>query len=243
MPYTNVSLVQMRGLVRNQLGAAADTFWRDDELNMYINEALQVWNALTGYWKVDGVALGTGSPKLTVSNQVWYTIPNGTITSTMRLRFNNQPMTPSALDALDQGRPYWESETTTSGGDVPTIPQIWGIGGLNLISIWPADAAGGNALWADGIAVTPVLTSDSDYIDIGSQELGSLLDYCQHVAVFKEGGQEWQATLHLFQEFLQGAANTNAQLLASAPFRVWMGIDQGRASNKRKAEAERVGAR
>ena len=242
MPYTNYTLAQLRGLLRNQLGAAAATFWRDDELNAYLNETLRVWQALTGYWKRSGVALGSGSPATSIVDQTWYTLP-GTITSGMRLRFNGLPLTCTSLDALDQGQPGWESETTASGGNVPTTPQLWAPAGFTMIVIWPADHAGGNALWADGIAQTPSLTTDGDYVDIGSEDLDAILNYAQHVATFKEGGQEFQATMGQMQGFLQAAGERNAMLKASAKYRKWAGLDDARDRNQRATSDQAVGAR
>lgn len=234
MAYQQITRAQLRARVQEQLGAAATTFWRNDELNRIIQEALRVFNACTGFWKTRlllNTTLTGGIP------DVWYVI-DGTITSSMRVAFNGIPLTPSTIADLDAGRKSWESETTASGGDVPTTPTLWGIGGLNLISIWPADAVGGNSLTIDGVAATPQFVNDASFADIGTEELNAILDYCQHIATFKEGGAEFEATIPLMQSFLKNAGIRNSMLMTSAKFRGWMGVDA-----RTSKHPERVGAR
>ena len=236
MAYALVTRAQLRGYLQSRLGAAGTTFWRDAELNMLIQLVLREWNALSGYWK-GKVDLCSGAG--TTANQVWYTVP-GTMTSTCRVDYNEQPLQASSIHDLDYGQPNWESETTSSGGNVPTTPQMWAPAGLNLIAIWPADATGGNSLFIDGIAKTPVFIDDASYVDIGSEELNAILDELQHIATFKEGGEEFQASTALHQAFLKGAANRNQILMGSAPFRRWMGLER---TPEKRALTERIGSR
>lgn len=235
MAYTQVTLATIRGYLQARLGTAGTVFWRDAELNAIINETLRTFNALTGFWKgtVD-ICSGAG----TTADHVWYTVP-GTLTSSCRILFNGVPLMPTSVQDLDYGQPNWESERTDDGGNVPTTVKMWAPAGLNLIAIWPADGAGGNSLYADGIVKTPVLSADTDYIDIGREELNQLLDEMQHIATFKEGGAEFQASIQLHQDFLKGAANRNSLLMGSAPFRRWMGIEKSSEARDR----ERLGAR
>lgn len=236
MAYQQFTRTQLRAMVYDALGQPANTFWRDTEVNQLIQEALRVWNTLTGYWRT------RVATEKTVANQVWYTVP-GTITSAMRMEWNGKPLAPTSLYDLDFGRPNWEGETTTSGGSVPSEPQMWTPAGLTLVAIWPADAVAQDSLVYDGVAATPILSVDDAYIDIGREELTYLLDYIQHIAVFKEGGAEFEATLPLMQEFLQGAAEKNAQLRANARFREWMGIHTDERAKSRRDEPEKVGIR
>ncbi len=145
---------------------------------------------------------------------------------------------------MDFGRSGWESEKTSDGGDVPTRPKYFVIGALNKVGIWPADAAGSNGLVLDGIAVTPRLTTDASFVDVGQEEMNGLLDLCQHIAAFKEGGLEFKATLDSgFKAFLQQAGERNAILKRSSTFRKWLGLDLGRQKRPLKTSEEAVGAR
>lgn len=238
MPYTQVTRAQFRQLVRNQLGSGglSSSFWRDTELNFIIQESLRFYNLLTGYWKDRSVSGGT------IPNLVWYGMP-GNVTSSMRVTFNGFPLRPESLYNMDFGRSGWESETTASGGDVPTRPRYFIIGGLANVGIWPADAVGGNSLILDGIAVTPILSNDASVLDVGQEDMNHLLDLCQHIAAFKEGGREFSASMESFKSFLQGAAERNAILKRCATWRKWMGIDTGRQKRPLKIAAETIGAR
>lgn len=237
MAYTQVNRLQFRALVRNQLGSGglASSFWRDDELNRIIQESLRFYNLLTGYWKTRAVVSTTAAT-------VWYNIP-GTITSSMRVSFNGFPMRSASMYSMDFGRSGWESESTTSGGDVPTRPKYFVIGALNKLAIWPADAAGNNSLVLDGIVVTPILTNDASFLDVGQEDMNALLDLCQHIAAFKEGGAEFKASMASFQQFLKGAGERNAILRRCATYKKWLGIDIGRRKRPLKIESEAVGAR
>lgn len=237
MPYTQVTRAQFRALVRNQLGSGglASSFWRDDELNKIIQESLRFYNLLTGYWKTRAIIPTTAAT-------AWYTTP-GVITSNMRVTFNGFPMRSASLYSMDFGRSGWESESTTDGGDIPTRPKYFVIGALNKLAIWPADAAGANSLALDGIAVTPILANDGSTLDVGQEDMNGLLDLCQHIAAFKEGGLEFKASMESFKQFLAGAGERNAILKRCATYRRWLGLDVGRQKRPLKIESEAVGAR
>lgn len=247
MAYAQYTLAQVRQLLQYQLGAASTTFWRTAELNGIINDGLRFFNACTGFWKA-GQQLGTGSPPVTVIDQTWYTIPTGTITGSMRMTFNGNPLFGCSLYDLDMGRVNWESETTASGSDVPATPQMWAVAALNQVAIWPADHTGGNSILLEGVAVTPILVNDGDFLNIGEQELNMLMDLMQHLAVFKEGGEEFVSSQEMMQTFLSQAAVTNAQIGASWRFRRWQGRDTDEDQipqrwHWRNGKPERVGAR
>lgn len=221
MPYQQITRAQLRQLVRFQLGNAAPVFWRDDELNVsVIQPALRLFNLFTGFWKTRVIFN-------TTANQVWYSPPSS-ITSSLRVSWRDFPLSPSSIYDFDFGRPVWESETTSTGGDVPAQVKSFGVAGVNLIAIWPADSAGGSSLIVDGVAATPILTSDSSFVDIGQEELSGLLDCAQLLAVFKEGGKEFTDSVEQFKTFLKSASQRNSMLLASATFRKFMGLDTGR---------------
>lgn len=238
MAYTQITLAQFRTQLVERLGPAGSTFWRTDELNAYIQETLRAWNMLTGYWRGKVNITPTG----TIANQVWYALPSA-MTSGMRVTFNGVPLNVASLDQLDNGRPQWEGETTADGADVPSVVDSWAPAGLTLIAIWPADAAGGNNLMCDGILITPILTADNQFIDIGEEDVDTLLDYCEHLCQFKEGGAEFAASVDtMYKPFLQAAATRNAMLMASAEFRKWMGLHSDEDSHKRQ-QGHRIGAR
>lgn len=235
MSYQAINRGQLRQLLKNQLGAASNTFWRDTELNFYLQEGLRFFNLLLGYWKTR-VTLTTGPAT------IWYALPNA-INSGLRVTWQGQPLLPCSAFDMDYGRDGWENETTASGGDVPTQPVFYIPGGLNLLGIWPGDAAGNNQLVIDGLTFTPILANDSDFVDIGQEELTGLLDLCQAIAVFKEGGKEFQDSQGQLQTFMKFAAEKNAMFMASAAWRAFLGINTDQMKKPMRLTTERVGAR
>lgn len=235
MPYSSVTRAAFRSLLIQRLGALGPTFYRTDELNKIIQESLRFWNLCTGFWK-------TRATITTSASAVWYALPNA-ITSGLRVSFQSFSLTPSSLYDLDFGRPGWQSETTTSGGDVPTQPKVFAIGAINLIAIWPADAVGNSQLDVDGIAATPLLTVDGSVMDIGQEEMKSLLDYCEHVALLKQGGREFADAQELMKSFLKAAGERSGILRASAAYRKWLGVDKQRWQKKMIPAETELGAR
>jgi len=193
-------------------------FWDATEARDAFNEALLTWNLLTGMWK-RRITLPT------VANQYEYAL-SATMLYRMRITYNNLPLTPSGREDLNNGRHTWRSETTASGGDVPTRPVLWAPVSLQLIYIWPADAVGGGTLTVDGVSATPVVVEDGDTVDIGEEDLTTLLGYSLHVLTFKKGGPAFAATMPYFTAFLEGAADLNDLIKTSQFYRRYMGLDR-----------------
>lgn len=215
MAYTEFMWSDIRQRLKDRV--EQKPYWTDDEYLVAFNEALRVWQWLTGYWRAR-ITLPT------VANQYEYVLPSS-MTYRTRMTFNSLPLAGSSREDLNQGRWNWRNETTTSGGDVPTRPMMWAPVDLYLFYLWPADAAGGNTLTVDGVTQTPVLVEDGDTVDLGEELLTTLLGYSLHVLSFKKGGSLFQATMPLFQTFLTEAAEENDQLKTSAMFRRIRGLD------------------
>lgn len=225
MPYAQFTLAQLLTLFYQQVGGN-QAFFRPDEATRILQEAFRVFNVLTGFWR-GRISMGT-----TVAGQVYYTTPAG-MSYLLRAELNGTPLASSSLWDLDYGRPGWENETGT--------PQAFAPAGVNLFALWPASASGGESLTVDGVVAAPVLTNVG-FVDLGQDELETILDYAEHIAQFKEGGQEFQASQLNLQEFLKEAGGRNAMLKQSAKFRKWMGLTD-RAKRPMRTSNEQVGAR
>jgi hypothetical protein len=218
--------------IQEQLVARVDgtPFWTYQEMVDAINEALLTWNALTGFWK-QTVELTTS---LTAN---WdYQLPASLVFG-MRVEFNGRSLAEASLGDMDYGHPGWQAETTADGGNVPNAPQKWLPLSIDMIAIWPADATGGNTLTVDGVSATPQLVNPSDYIDIGNEELSSLLGYVIHLLAFKEGGERFKITQPYFTAFLAAAAEENDQLQLSSEFRHLIGTDINRQTRETRGSA------
>jgi len=79
---------------------------------------------------------------------------------------------------------------------------------------------------------------------MGQEELSGFLDLMQFVAVFKEGGKEYQDGLDQLKSFFENAAIRNGILEKSATYRRWMGLDRAKKQRPfKKGQDAQVGAR
>ncbi len=233
MAITRVTLATLSGQLRDRWERVP--FWSTEESRFALNEALRTWNMLTGTWKRP-VVLGLAI------RDPWVTLP-GAILQATRVSSLDRPLGYSSLFDLDYGRPGWEAEHTLFGGDVPTTPRKWAPAGLTLIAIWPAPADGCTTITVDGVADTPQLVDDSDFVDLEDSEHHALIGEALHLATFKEGGTRWEGTMRYHREFLLAAADRNARLQSSTFFRRYLGGDVGRDQKKvREKVQEGVGA-
>ena len=227
MAYAQYTLADLIALFYEQVGGNT-VFWRTDEVTRILQESFRVFNCLTGFWRAR-VSAG-----VTVANQNWYATPLG-MTYLLRVELNNQPLVSTTLYDLDYGKDDWEAD---SG-----IPEAWAPAGVTQFAIWPADVNAGDSLTVEGVQPAPVLTGVGN-VDLGKDELETILDYAEHIAQFKEGGQEFEASQQLLSEFLKEAGSRNAVLMQSAKFRSWMGLITGEKSRPMRLPGdERVGAR
>lgn len=214
MAYAAVTLAQLR--TSAGLRWEDTPFWTTADIDDAINEGLRVWNMLTGYWK-------TTANITTVANQHFYTL-NTSLTYATIFHYQNNPIMQDVSKSIDNGRPTWQSETTASGGDVPTVPKMWMKFGVKLVAFWPAPALV-QTIVAEGVAKTPVLSAAGDFVDIGEEELAYIEGYAIHRASLKLGGDVWKSTFHFYREFIEGASIRNEFLKASSFYRRVMGPD------------------
>lgn len=123
----------------------------------------------------------------------------------LALRVNNVPV---LIDAAHDGDIYNTSWQTSVQGAPATAYHA----GLNLIALAPVPDAGPYSLTATVVQNAPVPVAASDPVQVGRDDLDVILDCAQHLAAFKQGGEEFARTLPLFQRFLKAAAAYNGKL-------------------------------
>jgi hypothetical protein len=207
-------------------------FWTKDEVIRILNESMRVFNCLAGFWRD---RIDTGAQ--TVAGQIWYATPVQ-LTYILRVEVNRIALASTTLYDLDYGRPEWENDICLIG----TFPQMFAPMGQNLYALWPAPFESTNSLIVEGVVPAPQYTADTDNVNIGTEEVRSVLDYAEHVAQFKEGGQEFEAAQQLLQKFLKQCGARNAMLMQSSRFRRWMGLTDERKRPIRR-QPETTGAR
>jgi len=223
--YQQISLAQLQSYFYEQVGEN-QRFWRPDEVTGILQESLRVFNVLTGFWR------GRLSGGLTVASQVYYPVPAG-FSYILRIELNGRQLESSSLWDLDYGQPGWEGTTG--------LPVAFAPVGMNQFALWPQSAVGGESLEIDGVVTAPVLSAIG-FVNLGQDELETILDYAQHIAQFKEGGQEFEASQESLKEFLKEAGQRNGILMTSSKFRGYMGLTD-RKKRPMGVPAAQVGAR
>jgi len=224
VPFQQTTLVDLRRLLQDRTDGSL--FWTDEEARLALNEALREWNLWTGRWR-RRITL-TSSP-----GEHQYTLPS-TLTYSMAVRINGSALHPTSYYDLDLARPQWRLETAGATG-VPSAPVLWAPQSLTQIVLWPAPATSLlDDLAVDGVSNTPILIEDDNFVDLGEDLLGLLLDYALHVLAFKEGGPRWKGTLGAWQVLLKAAAEDNSRLKANQAFRRAAGLDYRRQQQPAK---------
>lgn len=220
MAYTSTTLAALQALMVQRWDTVV--FWTPEEARLALNEALRLWNLLTGRWRTR-VLLDVAGPSPDVP------LP-GVLTYAMRVTLaTGAPLIPTSILELDLGHPPWRLQTTASGGVVPFVPTLWAPVSLTQIAIWPTyPAPASAALRCDGVMATPILRAPSDVVDLGEEIVDLVADFALHVAALKEAGDRWRATRPYFEAFLQGAADENGLLKRNQRYRRWAGLDTTR---------------
>jgi hypothetical protein len=204
MAYTTYNFTDLYALMTARWD---DTpFWTEDEAQDALNEALLMWNSLTGQWKARETASA-------VPDQAEYTLPSSLVFG-FRVEYNSRPLTPASLVEMNEGRPGWQASASGT-------PRKWIPLDLDTIQIWPPPLVAGTLTY-DGVGATPTLDHDGTYVQLSSDALGAILGYALHVVAFKEGGDRFSATMRYFQDFLAAASVLNDQLTKSEMFRTFL---------------------
>lgn len=208
-------------------------YWGVTEKRDAINEAICMWQLLTGRWvarqlmTVDSTFTRLPSTMISIQRvKVLQRGANPQVTS-------GTPILMTSLPELDEGQPGWE--------DVVGTPIMWAPVGLNEIALYPRPS-GEILLVVEGLTDAPRLFSDGDFIDLGDEDLTELLMYVQHYLSFKEAGAEFQATVGNLPMLFEAAGQQNARLKMTAPYRRWMGLHREEGERQARGSAS-VGVR
>lgn len=91
--YAYITRAQLRAALQDRLGDQNGVYWTSTELNLYLDEALQTWGMLTGYWR------DTGS-FVTTASTAFYDI--STLTNTSAVALLSYATTDTTLSSLIQ---------------------------------------------------------------------------------------------------------------------------------------------
>jgi hypothetical protein len=129
----------------------------------------------------------------------------------LQVQLNGVATEPVTLADLDVFMPGWQ---LTAGP-----PTAIAIAGMNLIALGPVpDAFGPYSATFDLVQNFPVPVLDNDWLQVSNDVIDVLLDYAQHLSLFKEGWASVNDSLYLYQRFQQHASVYNQQIMAASRF-------------------------
>lgn len=131
--------------------------------------------------------------------------------------------TPSYKE-MDSWEQDWEQRHSIND------PQIV-VGGIDFVALAPfildSDASVSSVLTVIGNA--PIPSVDADFVQLSRDGVDAVLNYAQHVAMFKAGGKDFALTSPLLDQFEAYCRKKNTQYAALGIFRPQMLLEGNRA--------------
>lgn len=232
MAYQRVTLSTLRTQLLDLLHSQGN-FWTQEERDAAINEAIAVWQLMTG----ETVTTVTQSVVSTTDNLI--SLNNTGVLSVLRVADSQEnPLRELSIVELDQGYYGWRTETAAS---TTQRPEYWIPLGINKIMVYPkagATVTYNLQIYADAV---PLIATNS-YIDIDESQLTKVLAYAQSLLAFKQGvGDGTDNAKPLRDLFITAAQERNKLLMQTALYKNYMGQDESKGE---PAEAkEQLGVR
>lgn len=131
-------------------------------------------------------------------------------------------MLPSVTAAYVAGSPVilgdiWSADGYASGWQNLTPAQPTGVlmGCWNTVALTPTPD-GVYTITVDLLRNMPLPAVDADVVQVGKEIVDVILDYAEHLACFKMAGQEFSASMPLYERFTRTAMTWNSRLRAQA---------------------------
>ena len=115
---------------------------------------------------------------------------------------NNVPCDTPSVYEMDQWAPEWQA----SNSNLPAVVQA----GIDFVAPTPGN---GQSISMTLVGNAPLLDGTNTYVQVSRDDFESVLNYSQHLACFKQGNQNFAATIPLMQDFFKAAAEENKRLL------------------------------
>lgn len=130
----------------------------------------------------------------------------------LAMRVNNVPVWIDAVRSADMYDTTWQ-------GQPAGVPQRVYVAGLNLIALSPQPDDSNLSIAATVVQNAPIPVADTDFLQCGRDDYDVIIDYAQHLALFKNGGAEFTETIELYARFVRQAATYNSKLSELGEFK------------------------
>lgn len=123
----------------------------------------------------------------------------------LALRLGSTPLQIDSIRSADLYDASWQARTAGT-------PAVALHAGLNLVALSPAPDSTPRSLLATVVRNAPLPANDAADVEVSRENLNAILDYAQHLAAWKQGGDEFSRSLELLKSFMQQAALYNSKL-------------------------------
>lgn len=129
----------------------------------------------------------------------------------LAIRIANVPLQIDSVRSADLYNTGWQGLTAGK-------PSVALHAGLNILALAPDADAGPYSLTATVVQNAPLPVAGGDPVQVARDDLDAIIDYAQHLAAFKQGGEEFTRTIPLFQRFMKQASGYNGKLAELAEY-------------------------
>lgn len=165
------------------------------------------WGALADLLSADGQARDRVRAEYCEKRYAEAVELAGMLPSALEIQVNNVTLDTGSVFDLDAYMPEWQNSHAA--------PTFAGLVGRNMLGLGlTPDAA--YSVTVDLVRNMPVPAAPTDYLQVGLDQVDPILDYAQHLACFKMGGNDFLRTMPLYQNLLRAAALQNSRIKAAA---------------------------
>jgi hypothetical protein len=168
------------------------------------------WGALADLLGMDGVARDLVRASFSEQRYRQYVALARMLPVIVHAEINGVPLLAVTLQEIDSGDPNWQNSVASSAQAVDTL--VLAAPNLIALSAIPNTAY---SVTLDVVRRTPTY-NDIDTVQIGREQLDMILDYAEHLALFKVAGAEWHATERQAANFLLQSLTYNSRISAAA---------------------------
>lgn len=169
------------------------------------------WGALSDLLGNDGIARDPIRAQFAEQRYGQYVQMARLLPVVVHTELNGVPLIPSTLQEADGENPGWQNIVANVRNPVSEVLLC----SANLIGLRAVpDSA--YSVTCDVVRRTPIPSSGATNVQLGREQLDMILDYAEHLALFKVGGAEWHATDKQANNFLMQSLTYNQRLSAAA---------------------------
>ncbi len=167
------------------------------------------WGALADLLGKDGPAYDPARADFCEKRYTQYVQLTRLLSCVVNVEIQGRSKIAETLHDLDEGFHDWQNYSGQ--------PGYIALCGWNLAAIAPVPN-NVYSLTFDVVRNSVVPTSDSDYLQVGREQFDMILDYAEHLALFKSGGEELNSSMRQADNFMTQSITYNQRLAAAASY-------------------------